>query len=134
MRLARSRIVACGISLAVWTAVASGCDGAQPRAWGEKVDPAAAVPLSQLLSGDGVDPGAAVTASGRIGEVCRTAGCWFVLHDTRDGKLYEVLVDLKPGARFTVPPSVQGRAAVVRGRLVGSAPDLRLHAVGLRLE
>jgi hypothetical protein len=75
-----------------------------------------------------------VTVSGRIGEVCRTAGCWFVLRDTSNGGVSEVLVDLKPRATFTVSQDVQGRKAVVSGYLVGQKPDLRFDAVGLLVE
>jgi hypothetical protein len=57
-----------------------------------------------------------------------------VLQDTGDEKNYEILVDLKPRASFTVPRTVEGRSAVVRGRLVGEKPDLRFHAVGLLVE
>jgi hypothetical protein len=97
------------------------------------VNPADAVPLSELLSADVFDDAVVVTASGRIGEVCRAAGCWFVLQDTTDGKVHEVLIDLKPLATFTVPADVQGHEALVRGRFVGSKPDVKFHAVGLRL-
>ena len=124
---------ACAIAL-VWTAVAIGCGGNEPRSWGEAVDPTKAVPLSEILSGDRVNTGETVTASGRIGEVCRATGCWFVLQDTGNGRLSEVLVDLKPRATFTVPQDVQGRKAVVRGYLVGQKPDLRFDAVGLLVE
>ena len=75
-----------------------------------------------------------MTASGRIGEVCRSAGCWFVLQDAGESGSVEVLVDLKPRASFTVPRSVEGRPAVVRGTLVGVEPDLQLHAVGIAVE
>ncbi len=97
------------------------------------MNPAEAVSLSEFLSADVFDDAVLVTASGRIGEVCRSAGCWFVLQDTTDGKVHEVLVDLKPLASFTVPAEVQGHEALVRGRFVGSQPDLKFHAVGLRL-
>jgi hypothetical protein len=124
---------ACAIAL-VCTAVAIGCGGNEPRSWGEAVDRAQAVPLSEILSGDRVDTGEAVTVSGRIGEVCRTTGCWFVLRDRSNGGLSEVMVDLKPRATFTVPQDVQGHKAVVRGHLVGQKPDLRFDAVGLLVE
>ena len=75
-----------------------------------------------------------MTVSGRIGEVCRSAGCWFVLRGSSSGSLSEVMVDLKPRATFTVPHDVQGREAVVRGHLVGQKPDLRFDAVGLLVE
>jgi hypothetical protein len=134
MTIARRRAVACAVALAVASAVASGCNRAGGRTWGEAVNLAEAVPLSELLSADAFDDATAVTVSGRIGEVCRAAGCWFVLQDTTGGKVHEVLIDLKPLASFTVPADVQGHAAFVRGRFVGSKPDLQFHAVGLRLE
>ena len=86
------------------------------------------------MSAADIDPSEAVTASGRIGEVCQAFGCWFVLQEVVDGKLHEVIVDLKPRADFTVPFSVTGRDAMVRGWLVGEKPDLKLEAVGLELE
>jgi hypothetical protein len=124
---------ACAIAL-VWMAVAIGCGGNEPRSWGEAVDPAQAVRLSNILSGDRVDAGETVTVSGRIGEVCRASGCWFVLRDTIDGRFSEILVDLKPRATFTLPQDVQGHEVVVRGYLVGQKPDLRFDAVGLLVE
>lgn len=120
------------LAACVW--LAAGCGGTGPRAWGEALDPAAAVPLGDVLARGEVARGEIVTVSGRIGEVCRSAGCWLVLQDTGGGKLHEVLVDLKPEAGFTVPPDVQGRSAVVRGRLVETDSSLALHAVGLRVE
>jgi hypothetical protein len=121
------------LMLAAWIAILPGC-GDPRQAWGEDVDAAAAIPLSKLLSADVVASTEPVTVSGRIGEVCRSAGCWFVLQDTVDGRLHEVLVDLKPRAGFTVPTSIAGRSAVVRGWFVGEKPDLKLEAVGLELE
>ncbi len=126
--------VACAVALAIAAAVASGCSRAEGRAWGEAVNPADAVPLSELLSADVFDDAVVVTASGRIGEVCRATGCWLVLQDTTGGKVHEILIDLKPLATFTVPADVQGHEALVRGRFVGSKPDVKFHAVGLRLE
>lgn len=134
MTIARRKAVACAVALAVATAAAAGCNRAEGRTWGEAVDPAEAVPLSELLSADVFDDALAVTAAGRIGEVCRAAGCWFVLQDTSGAKVHEILIDLKPLADFVVPADVQGYQALVRGRFVGSKPDLKFHAVGLRLE
>ena len=127
------RATVLGLLLAGWIALFPGC-GSKPDAWGEPVDHAAAVPLSKLLSDTDIDSEEAVTASGRIGEVCQSFGCLFVLQEVVDGKLHEVLVDLKPRAEFTVPSSVAGRDAMVRGWLVGEKPDLKLEAVGLELE
>ena len=125
--------MALGLLLTAWLALVPGCGG-EREAWGETVNPADAVPLSKLLSDNDIDPTEAVTASGRISGVCQSFGCWFVLHEVLDGKLHEVLVDLKPRAEFTVPSSVAGRDAMVRGWLVGEKPDLKLEAVGLELE
>jgi len=127
------RGTALGLLLAAGLVLSAGC-GDEREAWGEAVDPAEAVPLSQLLSGNELDPSEAVTASGRIGEVFQAFGCWLVLQEVVGGKLHEVLVDLKPRADFTVPVSVTGRDALVRGWLVGEKPDLELEAVGLELE
>ena len=128
-----TRATVLGLLLAGWIALVPGC-GSEPDAWGEPVDPAVAVRLSKLLSDTGIDPEQPVTASGRISEVCRTSGCWFVLQDVVDGKLHEVLVDLLPRAEFTVPSSVAGRNAMVQGWIVGEEPDRKLEAVGLGLE
>ncbi len=126
--------VACAVALVIATTVAPGCSRAAGRAWGEAVNPADAVPLSERLSAGVFDDTAVVTVSGRISEVCRASGCWLVLRDMTDGKVYDILIDLKPLATFTVPADVQGHDAFVRGRFVGSKPDVKFHAVGLRLE
>jgi hypothetical protein len=132
-RVRRRREAALSLILAALVG-APGCGDAEPRAWGAPVSPEAAVTLSALLD-DAADPVAGpVTVSGRIGEVCRSSGCWFVLQELERGKLHEIVVDLKPAATFTVPASVQGRDVVVRGELVGTRPDLQLNAVGMRLE
>lgn len=98
------------------------------------MDQAAAVPLSEILGAGVSASGELVTVSGRIGEVCRSAGCWFTLMDATGERSDEIFVDLKAGASFTVSRHVQGRDAVVLGRLVGSAPDLQIQAVGLVVE
>jgi hypothetical protein len=139
LRRETRREITIRIGLALTLAVSIGiaaCEGGGPDAYGEPIDPAEAVPLSKLLSGDDVDRSEAVTVSGTIGEVCRSAGCWFVLRDLdeRDGKHREILVDLKGGANFTVPASIEGRRALVYGRLVGEKPDWTLNGLGLVLE
>ena len=112
-----------------------GCAPDAPRAFGEPVDLARATPLADLLeTGQPLEEGLATVVTGRIGEVCTTAGCWFALQDVKDGKAYELLIDLKGSASFTVPRDVKGRPAVVQGRIVGSRPDLRLLAVGVVVE
>ncbi len=84
------------------------------------------------MAGDLSDrTGTLVTVSGRVGTVCRSAGCWFTLQDLSGGQPVEIFVDLKRGATFTAPASLEGREVVVLGKLDGQAPDLRLDAVGL---
>ena len=100
--------------------------------YGEAVDPAAAVPLAEVLSGRTATPGT-VVVSGRIGEICAASGCWFALQDRAGPRDYSILVDLKPAATFTVPASLRGRSAIVKGRLAGGDADRRLDAVGLLL-
>jgi hypothetical protein len=43
----------------------------------------------------------------------------------------EIFVDLKGGATFTVPTRIEGKSAILVGKLVGEKPDLAIHAVGL---
>jgi hypothetical protein len=109
----------------------SGCGSGRPVRRGEAFDFSQALPLAQVM------PTAAspqsVTVSGRIAEVCRSSGCWFVLQDSSGGKDFQIYVDLTHGADFTVSPDVIGRKAIVKGRIVGEKPDLRLYAVGLVL-
>lgn len=102
--------------------------------FGEGVDPAAAVRLSQVLADESTDRSVETVVAGRVGEVCRSAGCWFVLLDGEGREGVEILVDLRPAASFTVPTGIQGREAIVRGRLVGERPDLQINAVGLLVE
>lgn len=74
---------------------------------------------------------APVVVSGRVKEVCRSSGCWLILEETRGGKVYELYVDLKPRADFTVAPDLIGRDAFVSGIVTGRKPDLQLEAEGL---
>ncbi|MEM7306313.1 MAG: hypothetical protein AAF682_06570 [Planctomycetota bacterium] len=87
--------------------------------------------LAELL--DGTRAGE-VTVHGHVHEVCRSAGCWFVLRESSETRLHELYVDVAPSASFRVDPSALGRHAVVRGELVGSPPDLSLEAVGIRFD
>ena len=108
-----------------------GCSKAGPRQFGSPVDRSAAVRLSELLANKDVDPSELQVVSGRIGNVCNSAGCWFVLQELKDGKVRDIYVDLKAGAGFTVPVDISGRPVVVSGYLVGEAPQRQLNAVGL---
>jgi hypothetical protein len=110
-----------------------GCGRARPARWGESVDSPNVVPLSRALEDYDSLSQRDVTVSGRITDVCKSSGCWFVLQDFSKGHDYQLYVDLTHGATFTVPPDVQGRLVVVKGRIVGQKPDLKLYAVGLRI-
>jgi hypothetical protein len=125
-----SRIRAIWLALAL---VAVGCPGDTKGrlVLGEPIDESRAIPLSRLLAADTVADPESVVVSGQVGEVCLSAGCWFVLTEVAEGRSYELLTDLKAGATFTVPSSVRGRSAIVAGRLVGEKPDLKLAAVGV---
>ncbi len=114
--------------------LATACDDRRPQALGEAVDSSRAVALAELLAGPGPETGRQVVVSGTIGHVCRSAGCWFVLVQDVEETHYELYVDLKPAASFTLSTAAGGRRATVQGQLVGSAPDLELHANGLVYE
>lgn len=116
---------------AALAAIASGCSDGGPGAYGEPVDEAAAIPLKDLMADLSANREELVTVSGTIGTVCRSAGCWFTLRDLTGEEPVEILVDLKGGAAFTVPAGVEGKRAVLAGRLVGERPDLGIRAVGL---
>ena len=107
------------------------CTHSRSAQWGEPTDSSEAVPLASALQNYDVSGQQDVTISGRITEVCKSSGCWFVLQDSVGGRDYQLYVDLTHGATFTVPPDVQGGRAVVKGRIVGQKPDLKFYAVGL---
>jgi hypothetical protein len=109
----------------------TGCGHSRRSQWGEPADASNAVPLSQALQKYDSLSSQTVTVSGRITEVCKAAGCWFVLQDSSSGHDDQIYVDLTHGATFTVPPDVQGKRAVVKGRIVGRKPDLKFYADGL---
>ena len=112
-------------------AIASGCSDGGSGAYGEPVDEAAAIPLKDLMADLPANRQELVNVSGTIGTVCRSAGCWFTLRDLTGEEPVEIYVDLKGGAAFIVPAAIEGRRAVLVGRLVGELPDLAIHAVGL---
>lgn len=117
-------VLAAGILLA-------SCTEEGPLALGTPFDPTDSVAVAELLASESVAPSGPVTVSGRIREVCRSAGCWFVLEDARATGPSEIYVDLAPAGTFTVRPGVVGREAFVHGRLVGTGPDRKLQADGL---
>lgn len=108
--------------------------GAYPLELGKPVDVAEAVALADVLSSDEPPPTGRIVLRGKVGEVCLSAGCWFVLQEVRDGRLREVFVDLAKDGTFTVRGDASGRAAWVSGKLVGKGPDMKFEADGLRLE
>ena len=116
---------------AVLAAIASGCSEKGSGAYGEPVDEAAAIPLKDLMAELPANRGESITVSGTVGTVCRSAGCWFTLRDLTGEEPVEIHVDLKGGADFTVPAGIEGKSAILAGRLVGEKPDLAIHAVGL---
>lgn len=120
-------------TITVLPLIMAGCNRSRPAQWGEPADASNAVPLSRALQDYDSSNSQTVTISGRITEVCKASGCWFVLQDSSEGRDYQLYVDLTHGATFTVPPDVQGWLAVVKGRIVGQKPDLKFYAVGLSL-
>lgn len=115
-------------------ATCSACFDPGPQTYGEPVDSERVVALHDLLSEPRPIAGSMVVVSGSIGQVCRSAGCWFVLQEDLEGEHYELYVDLKPAASFTLDQAASGRRAILRGRLAGSFPDIELHANGLAFE
>lgn len=105
-----------------------------PRELGAPIDQSRAVTLANALAAYRGGGDARVVIRGQVGEVCRSAGCWFVLQEIREGRLHELFVDLKKRADFTISGDVAGRWATVSGRLVGTGPDVTFEADGLRLE
>ena len=92
------------------------CGHSGPLASGQPVEASAAIPLSELLGADAPAPTEPVTVSGTISEVCRTSGCWFVLQEVKDGKLYELFTDLSTDAALSVPEAVRGRRTIGSGK------------------
>jgi hypothetical protein len=111
--------------------MAGSCGRSVPLEYGQPVRVSSAIPLAQLLDGDLPASSELVVVSGRVKEVCRSSGCWLILEQSRNGKVYELYVDLKPRADFTVMPALIGRDAFISGIVSGRKPDLQLEAVGL---
>ena len=109
------------------------CSPQAARELGQPVEAAEALSLDQLLDAAPAGPRTA-TVRGRVGEVCRSAGCWLVLRETDGQRVSELWVDLEARADFRLGPEALGRTVVVRGELQGALPDLRLVALGLRFE
>ena len=137
--LSKRRYVAVAVIAAVAVAMAGSAifflgPGKYPLALGRTVDPTEAIRLTDLLAeGGGLFKGR-VVVRGRVGEVCRSAGCWFVLYETHGSALHELFVDLKKSGTITVQNDASGRTATVAGRLVNTGTNLVLEADGLLLE
>ena len=116
---------------AVLAGLVSGCGEKGSGAYGEPVDEAAATPLKDLMADLPANREESITVSGIIATVCRSAGCWLTLRDLTGEEPVEIFVDLKGGATFTVPTRIEGKSAILVGKLVGEKPDLAIHAVGL---
>lgn len=101
---------------------------------GRPIDPNQAIDLAAALTSEEPATSGRLVIRGQVGEVCRSAGCWFVLQEIKDGTLHEIFIDLKKYGAFTVRSDISGRRAVVSGELVGTAPDRMFVADGLRLE
>ncbi|MEM7245159.1 MAG: hypothetical protein AAF533_07430 [Acidobacteriota bacterium] len=116
-----------------------GC-ASTPTRLGAPVATAEALPLSELpelVDGESVER---VVLRGRVGEVCRSAGCWLTLDSLgaapagdEAASFRQLHVDLKPSADFTVTRGLIGEQVALTGRLVRDGPDLALHAVGLQV-
>lgn len=115
---------------AVWRLVVGG----YPLELGGPIDQTSAVGLADVLRSPEPITGERIVLRGRVGQVCRSVGCWFVLQEVTGDRLYEVLVDLKRDGTFTIPKDATGRTALVSGKLVGAGSDTKFEADGVRLQ
>ena len=105
-----------------------------PIELGQRFDPNRAIGVAEALDQAYQPPHDDIVVRGRIGEVCRSAGCWFVLQDGSNAGVHEIFVDLKRQADFTVRPEVRGRTAIVVGRWNVDGTSAVIEAVGVRIE
>ncbi len=73
-------------------------------------------PLTEATTGE-------VVLAGTVGQVC-TQGCWFYLLD----ETTMVFVELDLASGLVVPRDSEGRAVVVKGRIVGAGAERLLQA------
>ena len=137
----------------------AGCSGGGEESYGGEIDGAKSMTVAEAIATIRVDARDAATDEagggdasatdeaggdeaevvirGRIGAVCRSSGCWFVIEgEAGDGSNAipaSLRVDLDAAADFRVPPTIQGRDALVRGRLHGAPPDTELRGTALVL-
>lgn len=127
-----------GVALLAAVAIAATVWLLWPRPYpidlGQPVDATRAVGVAEALQVADPSHSESIVVRGRISEVCRSAGCWFVLQEVSGGRLYEVLVDLKRRADFTVRPEVLGRTAIVTGSRVVDGANTVVEAVGAHIE
>src|SRR5687767_4882957 len=83
------------------------CGPPEPLVLGAPVDPAEVIPLSEALA---LPASSEVTLAGEVGEVCASAGCWFVLREVAGGELRDLYVDLLPAADFRLDASALHRS------------------------
>ena len=117
--------------VAALAGLVSGCSEGGSGAYGKPVDEAAAIPLKDLMADLPANREESLTVSGTIGTVCRSAGCWFTLRDLTGEEPVEIFINLKGEATFTAPTRIEGKSAILVGKLLGEKPDLAIHAVGL---
>ncbi len=111
--------------------LAAGCQGDQDKELGKPVDISRAIALAVLPPADS-SPRDTIVVRGRVGHVCQTAGCWFILEDEGEDARNKLYVDLKPRADFTVPGSMSGRTIIVEGWLnARQGAEPQLFATGL---
>ncbi len=108
--------------------------GKYPLELGRPFDPTQAISVAAALGLESRSQGERVVIRGQVGEVCRAAGCWFVLQEVKDGRLYEILVDLKRHGDLTVQPEISGRGASVSGKLVVDDSNVTFQADAIRIE
>ena len=125
--------------VAVFVLVAAGAawrfrPSGYPVVLGRTFDPVAALGVAQALDRQKTVPDERLVVQGRVSEVCRSAGCWFVLREIQDGRLYELFVDLKKNEQLSVRGDASGRLAFVTGKFVSSDFDIVFEADGVRVE
>lgn len=113
------------LSMLALVVLCPGC-GRQERHWGREVARETPVTLSVLVSNPDRYLDKPLVVQGRIGSVCQTTGCWFVLQEGKD-QLYVSLTS------FTLPRNVAGESCRAAGRLIMRDERLTFLATGIDL-
>ena len=116
-----------GVLMALMLTV--GCGGGRPVQLGREVPEAGRVRVAEVLDRPEAFLGKTVVVEGRVGQVCQSMGCWFVL---KDGER-QVVVDLEGGKLFTVPRDVSGDSVRAMGVVKRVGPDLRVIGKGVEI-